>query len=244
MFGKRSLCSLCRHKNVEAINADIRADVPSREIAERYDVSKSAAARHAMHLLVVDPDDSDDGLKSMLDSAQRALRRAEAKGDHKGVLESLRFLGELRKRGRIHRAVSTEQPQERKNPQDLVAQLKQIYGLKGQGSDRAIGKRTRTVPSDAELVEILRERVLRDGTRPEIAAVATRLASLLLKVPLDAATERDVRQFEGGEYELGGMVETTDKLGADAGESADERDESRDGDDERHIDSPDVDDHG
>jgi len=242
---KRRQCSVCGHRARIAIDAELAEGIATREVAARYGLSKSAVARHVL-LHVVDADDrsGDDAIKGLLDSAQRALRRAEAKGDHKSVLEALRLLSELRKRGRIQAAASAaDEPQEnnrrgpQKNPQDLVEQLKQIYGLKGAAWDRAIAEREKspglTERTNEELIEQLRGYVERCGDAdPTSGALCTRLASRILRMPLDAATEVEVSKLEAAAEGDDGM----ENLVEEVGEADDECDEPSDGRDESDPD--------
>lgn len=192
-----------------------------REVAKKFNFSVSGVHRHSQKCFVEGATESDTELRQLQDAARRQLARCERSGDRRGVTDSLKILAEVRKRHQIASSVSVSPEQGAGNRKlsnaEFIERMKEIYHL-GPKWDAAIANRTRPAPSDAELVEILRERVLSDGTRPEIAAVATRLASLILAVPLDRTTEKEVRQLEGGEYELGGMVESTEKLGVDAEE--------------------------
>jgi hypothetical protein len=46
----RSRCSVCRHKDANAIAIEIISGASMRSVADRYHVSKSALTRHAIHL--------------------------------------------------------------------------------------------------------------------------------------------------------------------------------------------------
>jgi hypothetical protein len=46
----RSRCSVCRHKDANAIAIEIISGASYRSVAERYHLSKSALTRHALHL--------------------------------------------------------------------------------------------------------------------------------------------------------------------------------------------------
>ena len=203
---------------------------------------------------MADSGDDGDGLKSLLDSAQRALRRAEVKGDHKAVLECLRLLGELRKRGRIAASAasapsgraSVEPHGQKRDPQGFDQRLREIYHLTGPGWDAAIAQReadAKRTP-DERLIASLGELVERtaDG---KIAAACTLAASLISGRPLDAESKAEVRRLlldEGEHDEIGNMVEEPDEAAAEAEEGdaekaeaesaapSDDRDDSRSGD--------------
>ena len=208
MMFKRQQCSVCGHSKRQAIDAELAEGIATREIASKFGLSKSAVQRHAMlHVVDVDDGSGDHAIKSLLVSAQKALRRAESRGDHKAVLEALRLLAELRKRNRIQSAASasTEHPyKEKRDEKWLVEELKRIYGLKGANWDARLAQReadARKTP-DETLVELLGLFVERcsDATT---AAIATRLASRILNEPLDSSTERVVTRLEQSEDQHG-----------------------------------------
>jgi len=224
MFSKRQQCSVCSHGERTAIDAELASGAATREIARRFGLSKSAVARHIL-LHVVDADDGsgDAGVKQLLNSAQRALRRAEARGNHRDVMEALRVLGELRRRHRISSASTAQaEPHSKK---DLVSELRRIYGL-SPIAVRVIEDPPKT--GDRKLVQNLRQLVERVAdSQPKVAAAATFLASLLLHEPLDEETKGELKKLlrlEGDENDgTAVMDEEVNTAGADADEPSEAR---------------------
>ena len=244
MFQKQ--CSLCCHEKRAQIDAELFAGAATREIAEKYSLSKSAVARHAaLHFVHDDTTgQSDAGARQLEDAARRLLAASERKGDRRSALDALKLLHEMQVRRRIAAAsVSPDEPQ--KDPQDLVQQMKAIYGLK----DRLRPIQIRVIEDvpkmgDRKLVEQLKGLLERTvDTRPKVAAAATLLASLLLDEELDAETAGEVKNLLAG---LGEENHGTAQLaeGANEGERIDADDIERSGASNKyHRNKPDVDDH-
>jgi hypothetical protein len=223
---KRKQCTACVHASRAAIDRELRAGAGGREVAGRYGLSKSAIARHSLLHLSDDGSPEPDVTRQLLDSAQRALRRAEARGKHRDVMEALRVLGELRRRHRISSAASSpsasqpEQPHEERHDVDwLCERLKEIYGIRGSTEEG----------EDARLIAMLKARVMRDDCDAKIAAVCTLAASLIAGRPLDQESKTEVRRLleVGDEVEIVGVVddEVEEQIGTEC-------DGSYDGDDE------------
>jgi len=149
-------------------------------------------------------------------------------------MSALRLLCELKKRHRIQSAASaaTERQPER-DPQTLVEKMRQIYGLNRKFQATVYEHQ---YSSDERLLEQLRAFCeKRADVDPTSAALATRLASRILQVPLDEQTEAQVARLEVTEEDdVQEMVgEDNADEGTDTGPS--------DGGNERHVDNPDVD---
>jgi hypothetical protein len=125
------------HKDHDAINRELNAGAAQREVARRHGLSKSCVARHSLLHLSADGSPEPDVTRQLLDSAQRALRRAEARGKHRDVMEALKILAEVRKRHQIASVSVSQQPQQHKHDVTwLCEQLKQIYGVRGNPEER------------------------------------------------------------------------------------------------------------
>jgi hypothetical protein len=244
MFAKRGECSVCRHKDCPAINAELTAGASTREIAEKHpDLSKSSVARHAaLHLIHDDTTgQSNAGARQLEDAARRLLSASERKGDRRSTLDALKLLHEMQVRRRIAAAASSASPggndepqgnSRRRSPESLCETLREIYGIKK-------GRAWQPPSSDERCIEELRSLVERRAdTDPISCALATRLASRVLNRPLDEATEREVARLEVAEE-----ADVQKMVGEANGDEGIDNEPS-DGGDERHIDSPDVDDHG
>jgi hypothetical protein len=248
VFG-RTQCKICSSTLRSEVDAMLAAGSALREIATRFNFSVSGIHRHSQKCFVEGATESDTELRQLQDAARRQLARCERSGDRRGVTDSLKILAELRRRDRIASASSTRSPVQppegnQKNPSDLVSELRRIYGLNGPRWDEGIAHRPRTQAATQQWVEHLGKLVEETGdSEPQIAAAATVLASLLLNEPLERESRDEVRRLleVGDEIEIVGVVEEGKNRGAD-GERIDN--EPSDGGDERHIDSPDVDDHG
>jgi hypothetical protein len=218
-------CSVCGHRARIAIDTELAEGIATREIASKFGLSKSAIARHAMsHVVDADDGSGDDAIKALLVSAQRALRRAESKNDHRAVLEALRLLSELGKRNRVSLAASTSpgvRPREPKRDVNwLVEELKRIYGIK---------KDRQPQSDDERLIGMLKARVMREDCEETIAAACTLAASLISGRPMDRESKTEVRRLleVGDEVEIVGVVD--DEVGEETGAECDGSD---DGDDE------------
>lgn len=97
-------CTVCRHAEREAIDADLVTGVPYRHIAARTGTSTGALVRHRSHLTaaVVQAAESRDQERgaALLDKvhaleaeARRLGRKAEREGDLRAALLALRELG-------------------------------------------------------------------------------------------------------------------------------------------------------
>ena len=170
-------CSICIAPARRAVDRELRAGVPMVEISQHFDFSKSAIGRHAQHV----GSNNDKAEQQLLAAAQRALALAEKRGNHRQIMMSLRMLTEVRRRSRIASPVEQESPN--RNPQDLVARIRECYGL--------LPTPVETVPpppsEDEQLVGLLARLVERVGIEGPVAAAATRLGRLLLRKPLGRA---------------------------------------------------------
>lgn len=94
-------CSVCIHKNVDAINCELLRGTPLRKIAEQYGVSSTALFRHKQHMPAAlaqakeaeDIAQAEDLLKQIAELRKRAfaiLDKAEQAGDLKTALLGIR----------------------------------------------------------------------------------------------------------------------------------------------------------
>jgi hypothetical protein len=234
---KSGACTACSHPKRSKIDAQLAAGASIVEVASAFGLSKSALHRHCQrHLADGLSDESAVAVKQLIASTQRALYRAERKGDERAVMDCLRLLTTLRTQSRIAAASAQlrpgrdlEEPERRpeRDPQTLVEKMRQIYGL-NRKFQATVYEHAWT--SDERLIEQLGGLVARrTDSDPVTAAIATQLASRILNRPLDGKTELEVKRLEGGDYESNGMVEAIDKLGADAEEDDAERAEGKSG---------------
>jgi len=79
-------CSICTHKKLQEINAELAIETPYREISRKFKVSKSALNRHRQHLPV-----------PLLEAAQR-LKVEEAAAATTGDPDVLTQVKDLNKR--------------------------------------------------------------------------------------------------------------------------------------------------
>ena len=222
MFNRnRKQCSICLSDARKDVDAEFRSGEAIVSIAQKYGFSKSAIHRHGQHMGSGD----DVAERRLLAGAERALALAEKSGSHPAVLASLKLLGELRRRSRI---ASPEQPHEgkSKNPDDLIATLRAIYGLKGKGWDKPPEER-----DDERLIAMLKARVLREDCDGKVAAACTLAASAILGRSLDAESKAEVRRLLGDdEHGVENVVDEVDEHdgegieieAGDVGESADD----------------------
>jgi hypothetical protein len=248
IFAKTNQCRICASVHRAEVDAMLAAGAGLREVAVRFGFSTAGVGRHSLrHAPDDDANAADAGLKRLIDATERLLTRSERKGDSSGVMAALKLLAELRKRGRIESASARPQansvnaddnkPQpEERDATWLVSRMKQIYGI-GDRKHRAVLYEHKFT-NDERCVEQLGGLVKRRAdSDPTTAALATRLASRILQVPLDEQTEAQVARLEvTEEADAQEMVGEADgNEGIDTGPS--------DRGDERHVDNPDVDDH-
>jgi len=113
-------CTICKHKKLQEINAELAIDTPYRELAKKYKVSKSALNRHRQHLPVPllkaaerlkteeivaattgDPDVLTQ-VKDLGSRASRLLNECEADKDRKHEIAAIREVrGLLELQGRL-----------------------------------------------------------------------------------------------------------------------------------------------
>ena len=235
-------CTACSHRERSKIDALLASGAGIVEVASRFGLSKSALGRHCQrHLAHGLSDESAVAVKQLIDSTQRALYRAERKGDERTVMDCLRLLTSLRTQSRIISASASsasapavEQLPEGKDPDDLVRTLKSIYGIGDRKYRAEVFEHQWS--SDERLLEQLRAFVeKRANVAATSAAIATRLASRILNRPLDEKTELEVTRLEVAEE-----ADAQEMVGeADGGEGIDTGPSDRG--DERHVDNPDVD---
>lgn len=78
-------CSVCTHKEAAAINRALLNGTSYRDIAGRFGISRSAAARHKEHLNLVEPDAADE-----LSEAAREAKNQYQREWRQGMSEEAR----------------------------------------------------------------------------------------------------------------------------------------------------------
>jgi hypothetical protein len=237
----KSQCKICGSRHRVAVDRLLAEGVGLREVAARFNFSPSSVGRHSLRHVANDGsgDEADIATKRLVESAERTLHRAQRKGDERTVMDALRLLATLRQRNRIRSASPERAEGNPKKQNDLVEQLRSIYHLRGEHWDKRIVQQEKGLPesTNEKLIEQLRGYVERCGDTDAVsAALCTRLASRVLRVPLHKETEVEVSRLEAAAESDNGMenlVEKTDESDADEGAS--------DASDERHKDSPDAD---
>ncbi len=125
------VCTICTHKDREAINRDLLAGEPYRGIAKRYGASEGAVYRHKLEHLPVTlvkaqeaqeaahADNLLEQVKNLQSRALTILDKAEASGDLRTALSAIReargnlellakLLGELQQEGTVNVLVAPE----------------------------------------------------------------------------------------------------------------------------------------
>jgi hypothetical protein len=179
-------CEICNSRNRSAIESDIPT-LGVRGTARRHNLDKSAVSRHTKHmkLSAAEPDVGHDVvLNGMVAAAAQALGHAQRKKDSKGILAALDALRGLRKAQALDSAVTPAGPRE-------PIQIKIVY-------DPPIGHSHQL---ERNLISMLASLIEKPETDAPIAAVATRLISLLQKRPLSPQLEEAVAAEEAKQEE-------------------------------------------
>ncbi|HEY1860933.1 MAG TPA: hypothetical protein VGG61_11290, partial [Gemmataceae bacterium] len=145
----KSTCSTCNHRERSKIEAQYLAGAAIVTLASANNLSKSALHRHFQHHVADNSsDESAVAIKQLIDLTQKALFRAQRKGDAKVEMDCLRLLTTLRTQSRIATvagsavSASPERPQqEKRDPAWLVDRMKEIYGLRGRHWDARLAQR-------------------------------------------------------------------------------------------------------
>src|SRR5215470_2073284 len=177
-------CGICRSEARQKVDLALRKGVSVREIARLSHFSRATVFRHKLHVKNAPRRPQSDDLKS-LRAWRRILRAAMKAGDVGSAMRAQERVDAILNRAALKEPSESPAAPDRAN---YIRAVRSALGFSDEPPIR-IAYDHNAIPTLVDQLHALVRAVADDD--PTTAAIATRLASRLLKKPLDEKTERD-----------------------------------------------------